>query len=595
MENTVKQTTDSLVVKHGASLRPGISRGVSQAASLWTSSDGTPEDFTKFCLDNFIADADSLKKFFDRISDNIEIINGYSSKINNLLQIPVQLDIGEVLPVDEIFAAYTPVNHFRDDFYNNKLAFFIILNFPRYSLIEKTDLGRSWSRLEWAYARLGDVFDSRVPASVNQKVTEALTKADIYISSYNIYAGNLLSSENKPVFPHDMVLLSHWNLRDEIKSDYGRSDEVELQGMIYQVMKRIISQEIPAEVINSDQYLWDPYSNLIYNKIEGTGKNDSDQAILSPDGNGMPGTPEKDVRYSYMLENFHSQQAVDKYYPDMNTYLKRNFESVMEIPIEDVKTLFDEFLSSPELGDVARIIKEKLGRELKPWDIWYDGFKSRNSISPEILEQATAKRYPDSRAMQDDLSRMLVSLGFDKEKAVDIASRIQVDPARGSGHALGAEMRSEKSYLRTRIRQGGMDYKGYNIAVHEFGHNVEQTISLHYVDHYMLKGVPNTAFTEALAFMFQERDLQLLGFRNEDPEAYKMYYLDSFWSLAEIMAVSLVDIGAWEWLYKNPDATAQELRNEVVSIAQRIWNTYFADIYGIKDEPVLAIYSHMIS
>jgi hypothetical protein len=137
--------------------------------------------------------------------------------------------------------------------------------------------------------------------------------------------------------------------------------------------------------------------------------------------------------------------------------------------------------------------------------------------------------------------------------------------------------------------------KGYNIAVHEFGHNVEQTISLHYVDHYMLKGVPNSAFTEALAFMFQERDLQLLGFRNEDPEADKMYYLDSFWSLAEIMAVSLVDIGAWEWLYENPDATAQELRNEVVSIAQRIWNTYFADIYGIKDEPVLAIYSHMIS
>jgi hypothetical protein len=57
-----------------------------------------------------------------------------------------------------------------------------------------------------------------VPAAINQKVTDALTKADIYISSYNIYAGNLLSSENKPVFPHDMVLLSHWNLREEIKS-----------------------------------------------------------------------------------------------------------------------------------------------------------------------------------------------------------------------------------------------------------------------------------------------------------------------------------------------------------------------------------------
>ena len=52
-----------------------------------------------------------------------------------------------------------------------------------------------------------------------------------------------------------------------------------------------------------------------------------------------------------------------------------------------------------------------------------------------------------------------------------------------------------------------MDYKGYNIAVHELGHNVEQTFSLNYVDHTLLAGVPNTAFTEAMAFVFQERDL----------------------------------------------------------------------------------------
>ena len=52
-----------------------------------------------------------------------------------------------------------------------------------------------------------------------------------------------------------------------------------------------------------------------------------------------------------------------------------------------------------------------------------------------------------------------------------------------------------------------MDYKGYNIAVHELGHNVEQTFSLNFVDHTLLAGVPNTAFTEAIAFVFQERDL----------------------------------------------------------------------------------------
>ncbi|MCK7534347.1 MAG: hypothetical protein MZV63_26685 [Marinilabiliales bacterium] len=65
-----------------------------------------------------------------------------------------------------------------------------------------------------------------------------------------------------------------------------------------------------------------------------------------------------------------------------------------------------------------------------------------------------------------------------------------------------------------------MNYKGYNIAIHEFGHTVEQTISLHDVDHYLLRGVPNTAFTEALAFVFQKRDLELLGIKDENQDKF---------------------------------------------------------------------------
>ena len=87
-----------------------------------------------------------------------------------------------------------------------------------------------------------------------------------------------------------------------------------------------------------------------------------------------------------------------------------------------------------------------------------------------------------------------------------------------------------------------MDYKGYNIAVHEFGHNVEQTISLYDVDNYMMSGVPNTAITEALAFVFQKRDLILLGMKDENPEKEKMETLDAAWSLMEIMGVGMVDM-----------------------------------------------------
>jgi hypothetical protein len=241
------------------------------------------------------------------------------------------------------------------------------------------------------------------------------------------------------------------------------------------------------------------------------------------------------------------------------------------------------------------VIKKRLGRGLEPFDIWYDGFKTRTTIPAESLNKATRSKYPNPEAVHKDLSPILMKLGFTKERADEIASKIQVDPARGSGHASGAESREQKSLLRTRISADGMDYKGYNIAVHEFGHNVEQTISLQNVDYYMLHGVPNIAFTEAIAFMFQKNDLALLGIK--DNNVLQAYYnnLDNFWSLYEIMGVSLVDIGIWKWLYNNPEATSESLKVAANDIAKDIWNKYYAPVFGMKDELILAIYSHMIN
>jgi hypothetical protein len=114
------------------------------------------------------------------------------------------------------------------------------------------------------------------------------------------------------------------------------------------------------------------------------------------------------------------------------------------------------------------------------------------------------------------------------------------------------------------------------------------------VDYFMLQGVPNTAFTEAVAFLFQKRDLELLGIPNADPNKDYMMALDNFWSCYEIMGVSLVDMKVWKWMYENPDATAAQLKDAVISTAKEVWNTYYADVMGGKDEPILAIYSHMI-
>lgn len=578
-EQTIANTIKAIVEKTGSENHEIIERGVKHAASLWRTTDGTPEEFKTFCVENYIAKASEKEMVFKKIEANFESLWGHQNKILLDLNKNMHEDNGNYHKIDAMFAAYSPDSHFSNDFYANKIAFVIALNFPPYSLDEKNTLGKEWNSLEWAYSRLGDVFSARVPAELSQAIGTTGTNADIYISEYNIFMGHLLNNSGEKIFPEDMILLSHWNLRDEIKSNYANKENgVEKQDMIYDVMKHIINQTIPEKVINSGDYDWNPIENKVYQ-----------------DGNEVQLASEPFTRYQQILNNFKANKATDEYYAEYNTFIKRAFAGSKEIPQTEVEKLFDEYLSSPVFKEVGALIKKRLGRDLKPYDIWYDGFKARSSYSEEMLNGITQKKYPNAKALEADLGNILKKLGWENKRAEFLASKVSVDAARGSGHAWGAQMKAENAHLRTRISGKGMDYKGYNIAVHEFGHNVEQTISLHDVDYYMINGVPNTAFTEALAFIFQKRDLQLLGFNNDDVNKEYLQNLDLSWSVFEIMGVSMVDMKVWKWLYANPNATAEELKVAVVNIANEVWNTYFAEIYGVKDQPILAVYSHMVA
>jgi hypothetical protein len=144
------------------------------------------------------------------------------------------------------------------------------------------------------------------------------------------------------------------------------------------------------------------------------------------------------------------------------------------------------------------------------------------------------------------------------------------------------------------VEKSGMNYKGFNIAVHEMGHNVEQTFSLNDIDYYTLQGVPNTAFTEALAFVFQGHDLELLGLAKSDEKTRAMKTLDDFWGAYEIAGVALVDMGVWHWMYDHPNATPAELKEATLRISKEIWNKYYAPHFKKRDVVLLGIYSHMI-
>jgi len=577
-EQAIQVVKQQIIDKHGDAYTFRVERGVKQVADLWRKSDGSIGEFEKFCLDNFVAKETDLEILFNKLSYGFEVLNGSFIKISKDLRKPVDLDLGPITAIDQIFAGFNAGAHSTEDLFANKIAFVAALNFPQYSLKEKTEQSDKWSRRDWAYARMGDVFTSRVPAALIQANSVASSNADGYISEYNINLGYLLNDKNEKLFPEDLSLISHWGIRDELKSQYANPNGgLERQKMIYQVMKRIIDQSIPSEVINSKEYVWNPYSNTI------TKNGQSIEAIAEPD-----------TRYQHIINLFKSLSAMDRYNPTMPTYIQRQFEGSLEIPVDDVEKLFIELVSSKEVRDLGKLISKRINRPLEPFDIWYDGFKARSGIPAEKLDEVVGKRFTSAQAFQDNMSNFLTTLGWSKEKAKFFADRIRIEGARGSGHAWGAEMKSDVALLRARIKSSGMDYKGFNIASHEFGHCVEQTITLHDVDYYMMHGVPNTAFTEALAFVFQKRDLELLGMKESSSDKDHLMALDNLWACYEIMGVSLVDINLWKWLYNNPDADAAQVKEATIAIAKDIWNKYFADILGTKDEPILAIYSHMV-
>jgi hypothetical protein len=579
----INETTRNAAVKsvHSSQEKdiPLLEKGVNHASSLWREEDGTQEDFIKFVETNFIADPEKRTSIFNKISSYFESIYGNFYEISLDLSKTLDLAVGEIDEIDRMFGNYSLYSHLQDDFYSNKIAFFIALNFPYFTLAEKEEYGPGWNREQWAMARMGDLFVSRVPAGLNQILSTARGNAGMYIAEYNIHMGKLRTDDGRKLFPEDMVLLSHWNLRDELKACYADTENgFEKQEMICKVMESIIRQEIPETIINNPAYEWSPFSNILTNNSE----------KIEP-------TPEPDTRYAHIIEIFRAMKDIDVYNPLMNTAILRKFSWEMEISQEEIEMLFDSYLSSSRLTSLGRIISQRLGRDLRPFDIWYDGFKTRSSIPESLLTSKTTALYPDPSAFQAGMPEMLRKLGWSPQRADYIADKIVVDPARGSGHAAGAAMKGAKSHLRTRVSGNGMDYKGYNIAVHEFGHNVEQTISLYDVDYYMMSGVPNTAFTEALAFIFQSRDLMLLGMNQENKEAEKLQTFDAAWSLMEIMGVGMVEMKIWKWLYANPDATPAQLKDFAVTSSIEVWNKYFAPVFGVNDSPILGIYSHMIN
>ncbi len=290
-----------LVKQHGEASRARIERGIDQVAALWRKADGSEADFKAFVREHFLADPRELDRVFARFQTNFEQLDGHLLEIARELRAPLRPGRGaaaEGRPA--VRGATIPSAHMIEDLFRNKLGFVVLLNFPLTTLKDKLEQGKGFSRRAWAETRLAGRFGRRVPAEVQQDIAAAAAAAELYISEYNIWMHHLLDDNGQRLFPKGLRLISHWNLRDELKGNYADSKVgLAKQRMILRVMERIVTQTIPQVVIDNPRVDWNPVTNQVTPAPAGAIEDNAPRPSGKPEP--KPDVPEPDVRYSKLL------------------------------------------------------------------------------------------------------------------------------------------------------------------------------------------------------------------------------------------------------------------------------------------------------
>ena len=132
MKESIKKVESELVSKFGAGVGARLERGLNQVAGFWRPQDGEAAVFEEFVRAHFAGDPMTLDELFKRMEFALESLDGHMLEISRDFRMRSDLDLGPIYPFDEILAGYDPSAHALDDFFGNKLAFAVLLNFPAY-------------------------------------------------------------------------------------------------------------------------------------------------------------------------------------------------------------------------------------------------------------------------------------------------------------------------------------------------------------------------------------------------------------------------------------------------------------------------------
>ena len=570
-------TIDALVDAHGEDVRETAERGVHQCAVSWQADDGDAAAFTAFCLEHLAANPDDREKLLNRLETAVEQIRGHLYEMRRNLRRWSDL-VGDQLPkTDALLATFDPAPDLVEQFYAQKLAFVALLNFRKSTLEEMLDQGADWDTDRWAEARITGTFGPRIPKEVSNLARELHFKSSHWVSNFHVPVGTMVDATGRRWFEADRALLAHWLIREEMKAGYNDPEGINKQRALAWVMARQIDGTIPRAIMDrTSTDDWDPAANTI-------GGNPAGELV------GLD-------RYDHWMNNVRVARAIDAHHPDHPTAIDRKFGLEREIGEAQVEQLLVDLLAHPVRAELSGMLRDRLGRDLESHDIYFeDLFESRDA---DELNATVRSHFADEQEFQDKLPEVLRGLGFAPEDADFLGTRVRVEIARGSGHAMRPYLGEYDAWLRTNRLKDQLGWDGFDTAMHELGHNLEQLCSTFFVPRVSLRGVPNTACTEAFAFLYQSLGKRVLGIE-DSAEAQRLDHEETISATlmaCQIAGPSLVELRTWRWIYETGDAVDPAgIRDAQLRNAQEVWAEFFQAHFGNDPYNILAAYQHQVA
>ena len=566
----------ALVAAHGEQHRAAIEQGVARVASRWSAKDGDSAAFEAFCTKHFVTDTAERTRLLARLEKALEQIDGHLYEMRRTLRRHHDLRGDEFPGVDDILAQFDPSPDLSEQLYKQKIAHLCLLNFARPTLATMLADGPAWDDAGWAAARVALNFGPRIPVELADRARKTSFESGKFVSHFHVPVGGMVDANGKRWFEADRKLIAHWLVREEIKAGYGDQDGLHKQRALSWVMARHIDGTIPARVMSGEEKRdWNPAKNTV--------------------AGGDPGALLGLERYEHWIANFRMAREFDPLYPDEPSAIARKFALEREMPEAEVEKLMTDLLDAPVRKDLAAFMSKRLGRALEPFDIYFDDIAEAKPATE--MNAAVKSRFAHVKELEAKLPTVLRELGFSDQDADFLGTRIRVEVCKGAGHAMRPYLEGYGAWLRTSSLDHELGWDGFDTAMHELGHNLEQLCSTYFVSRPALRGVPNTACTEAFAFLYQSLAKRVLGLEDA-AAAERQFAIDSvatMLSACQIAGPSLLELRTWRWLYAHPEATPAALREEVLRIAADLWTRFYERDFGPDNYHILAAYQHMIA